>query len=388
VSKIEAEFLRKIHSTVPQIIYVLNKTDLLDKKQLEKLINFNIKVIADITNKAEHDVIIVPVSCKLAVENGGNGNFDLLTSTIDQMIEENKNLILIETGRNRLNIIAKSILQLLTIQVETMQMPLKMIEKKQAELKKSAEVLFETRHEFDILVKGQLDRIIERHMIKTEELLHDLSRQMKQKVTSAFNLPNVINNKTIIELSKAFSDEFFSNLNQIKSSTEQAIVDEFNLLLLKYQARPDTFLNEFSRLLNELFGLSFDILSDRFDLNVYTSFYFLKFVDGQSMEPKLPAIYRFFPEKLRQLKYQSILKKNAEILIEINKGRMIPDISYKVNESFKKFKAEEEKQVELVYQRINKLLDEAIEKKAGSNIEIEQELRNLTRKIEILKSKT
>ena len=91
VSKTDADFLREIHSTVPHIIYVLNKTDLLDKKQLEKLINFNIKVIAEITNKDEQDIIVVPVSCKLAGENGKNGNFDALANTIDRMIEKNKN---------------------------------------------------------------------------------------------------------------------------------------------------------------------------------------------------------------------------------------------------------------------------------------------------------
>ena len=132
---------------------------------------------------------------------------------------------------------------------------------------------------------------------------------------------------------------------------------------MKYQARSETFLNEFTRMLSELFSLSFEILSGQFDLNVYTSFYFLKFADGQSVKPKLPAIYRFFPEKLRRMKCQAILKKNAEILIEVNKGRMKPDIMYKVNESFRRFKAEEEKQVEVVYKRINKLLEEAIVKK-------------------------
>ena len=154
---------------------------------------------------------------------------------------------------------------------------------------------------------------------------------------------------------------------------------------MKYQARSETFLNEFTRMLSELFSLSFEILSGQFDLNVYTSFYFLKFADGQSVKPKLPAIYRFFPEKLRRMKCQAILKKNAEILIEVNKGRMKPDIMYKVNESFRRFKAEEEKQVEVVYKRINKLLEESIVKKNKSKNEIEQELRNMTSKIKILK---
>lgn len=384
ISKTDADFLREIHFSVPRIIYVLNKTDLLTEIQIKELIRFNTGIIAGITEKDENDIVIVPVSCKLEGENRLNGNFGELEMSIERMIEESKMEVLAETGQRRLRHIAITIRQLLTIKANTLQMPVKIIEEKQFSLKQSVEVMNETRNEFDILVKGQLNNILEKHLEKADELLLELRTQSKQNVLSLFDSANIIDNKTINELSLKLSEDIVSRLEDIKEIMEKEIIEEFNRLLEKYRDRTLTFLNEFTRMLDELFGLSFETVSGRFDLDVYTSFYFLKFIDGQSVESKLPVVYRFLPEKLKYKRVLSIFFKNAEILIEVNKNRMKSDIIYRVNESFRKFKTEENKQVGLIYERIYQLLKEAIANKTKSKKETDEDLQNIARKIEIL----
>jgi len=384
ISKTDAEFLNEIKSIVPQVIYVLNKTDLLSEKQLKKLISFNKKIIADITLKNESEIVILPVSCKLAKENIENGNFYELKKYIEKIIEENKTAILSETGKNRLRNIANDLRQLLLIKMNTLQIPVKNIEEKQNSLMQSIETMNETRQEFDLLIKGQLDKIIDKNLLKVEKLLDKLSEQVQKEIVMAINNLDVIDNNSINEISEKTSLHIVSQLEKIKENTEQELVEEFNNLLIKYQKRSQSFLNEFSKMLNELFGISFNILAEQFDLKVYTSFYFLNFVDGQSIVPKLSGLYRILPKTFRKLKYIDICKKNAEILIEVNKGRIKSDIIYKVNESFRRFVNEEEKQINLVYNRINRLLNEAIVKKTESEMGIEDDLKQINCKIEIL----
>lgn len=385
VSKTDAEFLANLKARVPKIIYVINKTDLLEKEKLEKLTAFNRKVIAEIVGQAEDSIEIIPISCKLAGLNNEEGKIGMLADVIKRMIENNKGEILLQTGSKRLNDIIVEIIQLLKIQLDAIKMPLKEIEQKQESLRRSMELMNETRHEFDILVKGQLDMIVSGKLVKAESILKDLTSELNKQIDHALE-ELTFNNEGLRAASEGLSEACVERLNHIKQITEQQIVEEFNQLITRHQSRSETFLHEFSKMLAELFGLSMDSVSSRFNLDVYSSFYFLKYVDGQSIAPKLPSFYRFLPKSLKMSKAKSILKFNIETLIEVNKGRMKSDIFYKTNESFRIFKAEEELQAERVYSRIRDLLEETIALKQKGDQTTEPMIGEIDRRIALLKN--
>ncbi len=384
MSKTDADFLREINKTAPHVIYVLNKADLLGAEELDKISRFNTKAIAEITGQKENDITLIPISCKFAKNDYESSNFKELENEIDQLISNNKNDIILQTGQNRLGRIANELQQLLSIKTETLQLPIKQIEKKRQSLNHSVEVMQETRQEFDILLKGQLDAIIEQNINTAHSFLKELEMESKRDAASQLEKNAKVNEETLSGILDIYTEDILSRMGNLKEETEAKIIQDFNTLLDKYQNRSQSYLNEFSKMLKELFGVSFEVLADRFDLKVYSSFYFLKFIEGQSLEPKLPAWYRYFPQKMKRRKYKSILINNIEHLIEVNKGRMLPDIRYKVTESYRQFKSEEEKQAKLVYNRVNKLLEHAISQKNNSQKEIESELRTLNEKREAL----
>ncbi|MCE1201403.1 MAG: dynamin family protein [Bacteroidia bacterium] len=385
ISKTDAEFLTNLKTRVPKIIYVINKTDLLEKEKLEKLTAFNRKVIAETVEQEEDTIEIIPISCKLAGLNSEEGNIGMLADVIKRMIENNKDEILLQTGSKRLNDIIAEILQLLKIQLEAIKMPLKEIEQKQESLRRSMELMTETRHEFDILVKGQLDMIVTGKLVKAESMLKDLTSELNKQIDRSLD-ELTFKNESLRAASEGLSEACVERLNHIKLITEQQIVEEFNQLITRHQSRSESFLNEFSRMLAELFGLSMDSVSSRFNLDVYSSFYFLKYVDGQSIAPKLPSFYRFLPISLKRSKVKSILKFNIETLIEVNKGRMKSDIFYKTNESFRIFNAEEELQAQRVYSRIHDLLEETIALKLKDDQSTELVIGEIDRRIALMKN--
>ncbi len=384
VSKTDADFLREIHATAPRIIYVLNKADLLPQQELEKIARFNARVIADITGEDEKQVQLIPVSCKIAEQNYGKSNFQKIEDEIEQLISEQKGEIILQTGQNRLRRIAVDLSQFLKVKADTLRMPVKEIEQKQQSLSGSVKVMQDTRQEFEILLKGQLDTIIKHHFDEAKTNLREMKSRLKDDVPSKFDNHTAVGNIALKQLSDEYTELIIGRMTSMKEETEKRIIEDFNALLEKYQNRSQTYLNEFAKMLEQLFGVSFEILAEKFDLKVYSSFYFLKEIEGQTVEPKLPGYYSFLPEKLRMRKAKTILKNNIEHLIEVNKGRMLPDIRYKVTESFRQFKSEEEKQAEQVYQRISNLLEEAIHQKTKSAKEIETQLSSLNRKIEML----
>lgn len=385
ISKTDAEFLKNLKARVPKILYVINKTDLLEKEKLEKLTAFNRKVIAEIVGQDEETIEIIPISCKLAGLNNEEGNIGLLVDVIKVMIEKNKDEILLQTGSKRLNDIILEILQMLKIQLDAIKMPVKEIEQKQESIRRSIELMYVTRHEFDILVKGQLDMIVTGKLDKAENMLKDLTCELNQQIDHAID-ELALSNEGLRAASEGLSEACVERLNHIKLITEQQIVEEFNQLITRHLSRSETFLHEFSIMLTELFGLSMNSVSSRFNLDVYSSFYFLKCVDGQSIAPKLPSFYRFLPSSLMRSKAKSILKFNIETLIEVDKGRMKSDIFYKTNESFRIFKAEEELLAQRVYSPIRDLLEETIALKLKGDQSTELVIGEIDRKITLLKN--
>lgn len=385
ISKTDAEFLKEINSSVPKVLYVLNKIDLLNENQLNKLINFNKKIIAEITLKNKEEISIIPISSKLYFEQKENNNIDKLRKSIIKLVEENKIEILQETGKNRLIQIASNIRELLKLKADTLKLPVKIIEEKQFSLKNSINLMNETRHEFDILIKGQLDKIIEKYIEKLNYSLENLKNEFI-KNNMPFLIQNLksLKNEEIDKLHNNLSNNVVIELEKIKKNIENEIISEFNSILNKYENRSQSFLNEFSKILKELFNTDFTILAKQFNLDLYTSFYFLKHVDSQTISPKISFFEKLLPKRLAIKKLQKIFIENTLTLIEVNKGRMISDITYKVNESFRKFKAEEEKQINNVFNRINKLLEEAILKKKKNENEIAKDLNKIHQKINIL----
>jgi len=385
ISKTDAEFLKEINSSVPKILYVLNKIDLLNEKQLNKLINFNKKIIADITSKNEEEISIIPISCKSYFDQKDNNNIDKLRKNIDKLVEENKIEILQETGKNRLIQIANNIRELLKIKADTLKLPIKILEEKQFSLKNSINLMNETRHEFDILIKGQLDKILEKYVEKLNYSLENLKNDfINKKIPFLFQNLKFLKNEEIDKLHNNLSINVVTELEKIKKNIENEIINEFNSILSKYENRSQSFLNEFSKILKELFNTDFTILAKQFNLDLYTSFYFLSFIDGQTILPKISFFEKLLPKRFAIKKIQKIFIENTLTLIEVNKGRMISDITYKVNESFRKFKAEEERQINNVFNRINKLLEEAILNKKKNENEIAEDLDKIHQKINIL----
>jgi ElaB/YqjD/DUF883 family membrane-anchored ribosome-binding protein len=156
----------------------------------------------------------------------------------------------------------------------------------------------------------------------------------------------------------------------IKTDSEQNIRDEFKQLMEKYQNRSQSYLNEFSKLLSDMFGANFEMITSPFGLDAYSSFYFLDYIHGRTREVKPGIFYKMMPLWARQSKCKGLLSENMDALLEVNCNRMKSDISYQVNESFRKFTSNSREQMHKLFEKIDKMLTEAKSKRDKTKEEI------------------
>ena len=383
IAKADSDFLKEINATVPRIIYVLNKTDVQEEQQLQEIIHFNKKVIAEITGEPENEIIMVPVSCKKENLKPGSGNLDSLVKVLTDLIEREKSSILLETSYKQLQTIAGEIRRLLIVQAETLQMPVKEIEEKQTRLRNSVAVMNETRDEFDILVKGQVNRILEKELKKIDSQVQQELQKIKLEINNTFKTGTISENE-IKEFYKSITVKSLASMEVIKTDSEQNIRDEFKQLMEKYQNRSQSYLNEFSKLLSDMFGADFEMITSPFGLDAYSSFYFLEYIHGRTREVKPGIFYKMMPLWARQSKYKGILTENIDALLEVNCNRMKSDISYKVNESFRKFTSNSREQMHKLFEKIDKMLTEAKSNKEKTKQEIAAGYSSLKNSIQIL----
>ncbi|MBN2519730.1 MAG: dynamin family protein [Bacteroidales bacterium] len=383
IAKADADFLKKIYSLVPRIIYMLNKTDLLEEQDLQKIIGFNKRIIAEITSEDEDKIIIVPVSCKLENQKPGSGNFDKLLNILHEVIDHEKANIVLENSYKQLKAIAGGIRRLLIVQAETLQMPVKEIEEKQVQLHRSVAVMNDTDDEFDILIKGQLNRILENQFVVIDQKVKQESLKVKMEVNEACNL-GLINEKEAKALANRITGEMLAFLEIVKNESEKNIREEFYQLLEKYQNRPQSYLNEFSKLLSDMFGVDFEIITSPFNLNAYSSFYFLKHIQGYTQEIKSGFFYKIMPKCAKINKFKRIITDNTDALLEVNSNRMKSDISYQINESFRKFTSNAREQMDKLFEKIDKMLTEAKNNKEKAKKKIADRYAMLKKNIQVL----
>jgi len=97
--------MRKIKDSIPNVIFLLNKSDLLTPEELEKMLKYNTNMLYEIFGKQSPDIQLIPVSTRQFFSPPGHnesqdpGNIGLLRNTINQKIVGSRDEILLARGK-------------------------------------------------------------------------------------------------------------------------------------------------------------------------------------------------------------------------------------------------------------------------------------------------
>jgi small GTP-binding protein len=384
ISKADEEFLRKIKDSIPNVLFVLNKSDLLNSEELEEMVRYNLKMLKEIFKNGSTDIELIPVSTREFFrthgKNGSNdpGNIGLLRNKINQNIIGSRDEILMSRSIKLLLSLSDQIKTFLTVKSDTLQLPVHELEKKRESMQNSIDYLASGKEDFDAVVKSRIQQLIAKVTEQTE-------KKRKGLLQYYYNLLIEHAVQTWAELKESEADNYFRELasqiikqfDELKTNLEQSVKEEFSNILLQYSTLSQSFLFEIIKQMKEILGINIEGIISSFDLDVYTSFYFKTDTKYAIPSIRKNIFFKILPDTLVRSMVLKQIYTNCLELINPNAGRIRGDIDYKISESYRKFKYHFDQKLYDLLQSLKNMIEESIRTKSSIHENIEATLERL-----------
>jgi GTP-binding protein EngB required for normal cell division len=386
ISKADLEFLLQVKTTIPKVLFVLNKSDLLIPSELDKIISYDLKMLNEINGYHVPVTDLTPVSAREFFNNlnqvGLNvkdpGNFKLLQKKINEEIVGIRDEILVKNSMNRLHSMGRQLQAMVKVKIDTLQLPVSELENKRESMQSSIDFAISGKSDFEAVVNSRIKKlqigINERTEQKRVELIKHCNEVLVEKSNQSWNRIKETDADTFNnELSKYILKQY----NELRSLLEISVKDEFNQIILQYSRQSQSFLNEIARRMNELLGIDINGIISVFDLDVYTSFYLISDIKFSIPSLKKRFIYKVIPNVFLKRIILNQIHANCVDLINPNAGRIRYDIDYRVSESFRKFKHHFDQKLLELLQSLKSIIEESILAKTTIQDNIESTIHRL-----------
>ncbi|HPM02042.1 MAG: hypothetical protein GT600_16850 [Bacteroidales bacterium] len=384
ISKADEEFLKKIKDLIPDVLFVLNKSDLLTRDELDKMISYNNQMLKEIYKDETKNIELIPVSTRDFFKSVGRnevqdpGNIGYLRNKINQKIVGSKDQILLSRSIRMLLSNADQLQTLLKVKSDSLQLPVNELEKKRESMQQSIDFVASGKVDFDAVVKGRVKQLIDKITEQTEQ---------KQKDLSLYYYNLLVENRvqTWTELKKTDADDYFRKLanhilkefDELKTSLEQSVREEFSNILLQYSTLSRSFLSEIITQMKEILGINIEGIISSFDLDVYTSFYFKTDTKYSIPSIRTNIFYKILPDKIVRSMVLKQIYSNCLELINPNSGRIRGDIDYKISESYRKFRYHFDQKLYDLLQSLKNMIEESIRTKSSIHENLDTTLKSL-----------
>lgn len=378
VSKMDIEFLYELDQITPTIVFVLNKADLLKEKELQKILQHNKEIISSVLKKDLHDITFFAVSSK----DEKPENIDSLRDKILSLAEKDKHKILHQSAVRQYQSLKNQLTSFLQLRLDSLRMPLHELERRQDQFRSSLSLLQEQKEEFQNITNGKIKNIDHYIHISVNNIRKEIDKEIDLKLETVLLGKSIgADKKAIYHLQKEINQLVISRFITIKGKMETETKEHFHNLLQQYVSRSQSFLNELAKNLSALMGLDFELIVQKFDLNVYTSFYLTLEGGEQPIDFSNNIMNKFLSKAKKEKNTLRRIKEHFHAVINTNTASVIYDLQYKIQESFRKFNYDLNNHLGELIDSIENILKEIIQKKNKTAAGITEEAEEIKKRI-------
>lgn len=383
VSKADLDFLIRLQQAVPRILFVLNKSDLLSPDELQRMLAYNRRSIAAELKVPENAIEFIAVSARLSADEGSN--MQALKGWIDELAENEKKAILEESVGNQFQRLCRQAHMQLRLRLDALQMPLQELEEKQEKLKTSVTLMESQRDEFESIIQAQVKRLQREADKQVNALSSGIRKRLHAQLVEHWEPAyREMEQQGLKKYQEELMQVIILDFEQAQQGLEAYTKDRFRELLEAYHERSQTFLHELSHYLKSLWGMDFRLIISRFDLDVYTAFYF-DYGKGASVEYLYPS---FLARRLRlpagQKAFMHKLYQHLNRMLIINGSSVMYDLHYKIQESFRKFNYDLHQYLQQLLENIRQIIQDTIAARTDTASVSKDEISRLQDKLATL----
>lgn len=377
VSAIDLELLKELKGHVAKIIFVLNKADLLQNEDLQKIIQHNKKVLSKALQQDEKEIQFRIVSNK----DSEKKNLTELKNELQNLGKDEKEELIQTSSQHQLKLLWQQVALHLKFIRDSYLLPLHELENRTAQLTSSIQLMNEQKDEFESIINGKIKQLKQ----NINDDVNEKSNELKVAINQLINNIIDIKSPSLKGLQRKLDDLILSTFEKLKDEWELKAKEHFKNLLEQYSQRSQSFLHELSENLSAHLGQNMNLISSQFDLNVYTSFY-LSLSSGSSGIDNPVSFYdKIFPSSFQRKKIKAKYHGHYKEIIIRNTASVMYDLSYKIQESFRKFNYDLDHKMNEVLTNMEKNIKEVIENKTKTEVRSEEKITDLNDRLISLK---
>lgn len=378
ISSIDLELLKELQPHVGKIIFVFNKADLLKEEDLHKLVRHNKVILAKTLQKKDDDIGFHIVSSI----QPGNNNLALLKNELQSIGRNEKEALLQSSSLHQLQLLCcKAELQMQFI-ADAYLLPLNELESRSRQLTASIQLMNEQKDEFESVITRKI-KLLQQQI---NEDVSVKSNGLQEKITGSISKINTIQIEALQGLQKQLDETILSTFERLKDEWEVKAKEHFKNLLEQYGHRSQSFLAELSANLSAYLGQSMELLSEQFDLDAYTSFYLTLNSGSSAVDNPLTFFHRLLPSTFQQRKIQAKWNRHYKEIIVRNTASIMYDLTYKIQESFRKFNYDLNRKMNDVLANMEKNIKEVIANKTKTELQNEEAIKDINGRLSKLKN--
>jgi small GTP-binding protein len=372
LSSAEQDFLKDIREYVHKLFFVLNKIDYVDEAERQEALDFTTEVLQG--NLATQQVMIFPLSAKLALEGKANGGSQLLSASLLPQFEEHlRQFLYKEKGRVLLISCLSGALKALSdstlaLQVERQAsaIPLKELEKKISRFHQELQGLGKEREMSLLLLEGRIKGVMTELNKDLQTFKGETIARLRREVEAEFNQKS----RLALDLRKEMENFLFGALRDVFTDWRRQEIDQLAILLAdthqEFAGRINGILERLTQLTARIFDFSLRGFAPEEAFPEKSRFSF-KFTDEPvGLEILQMTVTSLLPRALTKGLLLKKLLENVAELVDKHCGRLRYDFQQRLQELARDFRRDWLAKIDDTTQSITQALERARAQKQES----------------------
>ena len=369
ISQADIDFIKDLKQEVPKLLFVLNKVDLLNETNLQKMIQHNLSALNKILDISRDELITISAKFYDTPE----GNISQLSSRLIALARAEKKELLEQSIFKRYEFLRNELKNEIQLILKLKLMPLNELEENKNILQSSVKIMTQQKEEFESIMEGKI-KSLQKNIHRT---INEEAQLLTETVNEQINEISNTDEQNVLILNESLKSLLLTKLETIKGSLEEKTKESFKDLLIQTAGKSESFLNELSTNLDTYLGMDFKLISEKFDLDVYTSFYLTVSSSGNSQTWKSSVLHKLLPTQVRKKYLIKKLENQYKEIIIRDTSAIGYDLQYKIQESFRKFNYDLNNQLKVLLKNLRTKIDDTIASKKRNEQATEEEVKKL-----------
>ena len=176
ITQTDIDFIKDLIQEVPKVLFVLNKVDLLNESELEKMIQHNLSALNKIVDIDRDELITISAKFYEKPE----GNINQLSSRLIDLARAEKKELLEQSVNKRYEFLRNELKNEIRLILKLKLMPLNELEEKKNILQSSVKIMTQDKEEFESIMEGKIKSL--------QKYIHQVINEQAHLLIEAVNL--------------------------------------------------------------------------------------------------------------------------------------------------------------------------------------------------------